>query len=305
MRRHGTIGAAAFAVIIALPSCAPGPALDEEPEAVAAPPEQRLEALPEEELEAWTLMVDGQPVDELLRDRERADAILQRLLGAPLERTTLERLVADIKEGRTSVDLPGDLSGIGLFTTVQFFDAYLAALDDAEATQTLSGKIQDYIFDDAQKAGHLAVDTRLEFFDTAASAAAMTPDRVERYHWDIEVLDGTYEVVPRSTIPTDPFPGTLQFSPEMIAKLTARGLDHKLWAIHDASSNKIISVRNVYQLFDDGSITRLPNGHRYYQTSDESCIDMMFAGYPAAHTLPAQPAYCLGRCAEPQIINTH
>ncbi len=171
--------------------------------------------------------------------------------------------------------------------------------------QVITGKIRDYVYDDSTKGGHLAVDTRVEIFKTDESFVAHKPDVTLRYHWDIEIQPGTFEVQPHSGNDLDPFPGTakypvpIQFTKATLKDIKKRGLKYKLFA-----KGEEIVVRHIYQVFDDGSIERLPDTDPWYQSTEESCIDIMFDRFPPAIDLPPQRGYCLGRCDQPQVVNT-
>jgi hypothetical protein len=243
----------------------------------------------EEGFEPWVTMVDGAPIAEILATSERAAGVVQTLLGTQ-DRGVVTELLASLRQGIASQGdvrgLPSAFGGIAGSVVVPFLEAYAA---DSLAP-TISGKIKDYVFDKADMSGHLAVETKVEH----------PLGLVERFHWDIEVLPGTYQVIPHSGIYEDPFPNTVYFDDEKLKDIAARQLDHKLFA-----QGPGIRVRHVYRILPDDSIERLHNNHPYYASTLDSCIDLMFAGEPPAIKLPPQPGFCLGRCAQPAVVNSN
>lgn len=262
-------------------------------------PAAMAEAEPEADFQEWVLVVKGVPIQRLVEDPEELRKAVVELVGTD-DRGQISEWVSAVRSRAGNAEgVHANLTGLAGFSAVQLLEAYLASFTELDAQRKVSGKIVDYIFDDAEKAGHLAVNTKVEYFDTSESYASQVPDRVKRYHWDIEVTDGTYQVIPHSGNRNDPFPGTLALVEPTLTAVEDRGLDHKLWA-----KGTGIVVRHVYEVFSDGSITRLPDTHPFYPSTAASCIDMMFAGPPPAIYLPPQPAYCLGRCDHPEVVNT-
>jgi hypothetical protein len=106
------------------------------------------------------------------------------------------------------------------------------------------------------------------------------------------------------------FPNFAREAGLMVGSGAASGFNYKLWA-----SGNTISVDKVW-IFDP-SINDFreidpatnPGDAMYsglFDPDPEACIDMMFVGDPPS-ALPADaapPYYCLGRCANPPIINT-
>lgn len=254
----------------------------------------------EEGFERWSLLAEGERFGRLEVNQDKLRKILQEVLdidvGSEEGRRALAKIIAKFDEGDVSTsDVPQALWGVSGSSTLA-----LARLGIGEK-QIISGKIRDYIYDDSKKSGHLAVETKVETFKTIANFSRRVPDRVEYFHWDIEV-EGIYQVQTYSGDPFDPFPGTVQFPPEALGpegSIQKRGLDHKLWA-----KGKGIVVRHVYRQVGAGPLERLPAGHPYYETTEESCIDLLFKGFPPARELPPQESYCLGRCDQPQVVNT-
>jgi hypothetical protein len=241
--------------------------------------------------ETWFTMVDGEPIDDVLRNPDRAPQIVQALLGNS-DREFVKELLASLRQGVPFPEdvrgVPSALGGIAGFAVVSFLEAYAAG---SPVGPTISGKIKDYVYDEDDLSGHLAVDTRVYLPWSRIT---------NRFHWDIEVRPGTYQVIPHSGDPNNPFPNTVTFDPAKLPEIAKRGLDHKLFA-----QGPGIRVRHVYKIRNDGSIQRYPNNHVFYASTVDSCIDLMFAGEPPAIYLPPQRGYCLGRCAQPAVVNSH
>lgn len=272
-----------------------------------AAPARVAEAEPEAGYQEIALVVEGLPIDALFASPAR---LSEAVLGlADTDNPEQIRAWIDVIESQDgdAADVPSNLTGIAALPSVQLLHAYLASLEGVDFNIRVRGRIDDYIYDAAKQAGHLAVNVKYEIFSTAASYTSGIPDHVKEYHWDVEVTDGTYEVVPHSGDPNNPFPNTLANLPldriagDPTAVPPLPPLVNKLWA-----KGKGIVVRHVYEVFSPTSIVRLPDKHPYYVSTDESCIDMMWAGpVPAIKTEPfGPPAYCLGRCAHPEIVNT-
>ena len=111
---------------------------------------------------------------------------------------------------------------------------------------------------------------------------------------------GDFDVKSRDdTDVNDVFPGT----PVAISQDTAAERDffYKLWA----NGNSIQVTRAEWE--NPGGIwVTFPPSDAIYAIDSQSCIDMMFMD-PPPETLPstaAPPAYCLGRCTTPPIVNT-
>ncbi|MGI9437906.1 MAG: hypothetical protein ACR2Q4_24250, partial [Geminicoccaceae bacterium] len=174
------------------------------------------------------------------------------------------------------------------------------------------GKIRDYVFVDETKSGHLAVELVQEEYCTRQAFLDCKPDRVTTYHWDIEVPEYCYEVHERDDngFPNNPFPTLPDVSfpphaldPDDARSIWCRCLDYKLYA-----KGSKIRILNVYKSVDGGDLIRLdeskPENAGYYQSTESSCVDIMFKGYPPATQLPPQIEYCLGRCVHPPVVNS-
>ena len=221
-------------------------------------------------------------------------------------------------------------------------DVVISEIPDQKPTTKVSGKICDYIFipdpEDPYKevqtgSGHLSVEVFQEQFNSLQALRDCKPDKTAFYHWDIEVtkfeIHKRYDLAENpdhTNFPNNPFPTLACKEPEMEfpefsldkddpRSIWCRGLNHKLFA-----KDQDIVVESVYQEIchhpaDGGSGEEDVPFHlldkndpviyeTFYQSTPESCIDIMFKGYPPLAHLPTQSSYCLGRCARPAIVNS-
>jgi hypothetical protein len=269
------------------------------------------ESLGQDRFFEFPLAVDGVPIDEFLLD-EDAPQILSTLEEIDVDecppqprpdrrwcRDALIPLLQRIEEAGfvPREEVPAALTGIGGFSTQLVLRAFL--FKEAHKVQ---GRIRDYIYVDATKSGHLAVDVKTLYFASAADRdAGKLPKRTELLHWDIEV-DSIYEVHERGTDYDDPFPYVdLELPTNAITSIwdPTRDLKYKLHA-----KGPGIKVRHVYRKIDSGTMQLLPSTDYRYTTTYESCIDLLFNPYPPESELPPQKGFCLGRCKHPDIINT-
>lgn len=264
-----------------------------------------------EGLDDWMLMAGGMPIEELRAQPEMARQVLRDVLGPDyrdypdeeLDKKLAELLAKAGEDGVRAADLPEALTGIPGFTVLQLLKAYL----EPELERKVSGTIRHYYFNfnDDRKGGYLEVDTVV---DTLRNGEIVETDT---YFWAIAVRPETFEVVLRCDINPDdpngcddngnmPFLDTLALPDKALEEdnqdgIWVRGLDHKLWA----KGTGIV----VVGVIRNGVL--LSPGDPLYASNADSCIDLMFAGYPPVSELPPQPGYCLGRCAHPEVVNTH
>ena len=293
--------------------------------------------LPIEECLPLDLMIMGMNFDEVLKNDRLEDILstLEEEIG--ISRDKLSEIVDErYTNGSLPLDMPNVLKGIGGFSTLQFLQRALANIvpspDFPERRTEVSGMIRDYVFvhesDHSQEnyiasgSGHLAVEMITEVFDTNEDYASKNPSFRELIHWDIDIKKQGYKVFRRN--PRDevisgaapPFslnPGDLTFPPASInpansQSIWCRGLDHKLFA----KGPDAFEIHHVYRQINCDQIERIdeivPIGggdiDPWYGVTPESCIDLMFRGFPPATELPDQSGYCLGRCKSPDIVNT-
>lgn len=222
----------------------------------------------------------------------------------------LRALLDRASVGTIDDDLPIIFHGLEGLSTIAALREY--ALGERVE---MKGRIVDYGFTkvgNTQGSGHLSVQMQFDHYDTADVLYQR-----EYLHWDIDVIkdesiDG-YEVMERQgdavSSPNDPFPGTVLFPPHAtnptdLRSVWFRGLDHKLYAKFND-----IKVRNIYHKVTtagsapDNEYVRLDDNNILYQATPNSCIDLMFKGYPPAVEIP-DIGFCLGRCAHPMLYNS-
>lgn len=255
-----------------------------------------------EGLDDWMLMAGGMPIEELIVQREEARRVLLEVLGYDYDDEQLAELLAMAREDDVRAsDLPDALTGIPGFTVLQLLGAYV----EPALERKVSGKIRKYYFNDDKKDGYLEVDTVVDTLDDGVIV------KTDTYSWVITVQPETFTVVPRCDINPDdpngcddngnmPFLDTLALPEAALLQdnpdgIWQRGLDHKLWA----KGTGIVVDRVIRN-----GVLLSPEHHPLYVSNEDSCIDLMFAGYPPVSELPPQPGYCLGRCAHPMVVNT-
>ncbi|MEM7024486.1 MAG: hypothetical protein AAF637_18190 [Pseudomonadota bacterium] len=295
----------------------------------AAPATAAMEEGSFEGFQELALMVDGVEISRLVEDKAGLRTKVEELLDTDEPDPAQIRKWLDILGGGEGswADVHPSLRGIAGLSVAQLLEAYLASQASTFLKTRVRGKIRDYLFDKdeaitdrQQGAGHLSVETWVDYFDSEASFAAETPDRTERYHWDIDVVrrivdeqetQGFIVVERDDTQPTNPFPGTIEDLPQPMLDRIFKGepdavppkppLLNKLWA-----EGKDIVIRSVYRIQDDFTVELLPDTDPQYASTDASCIDMMWAAdVPAVFTASSHPPnYCLGRCAHPLVVNT-
>jgi hypothetical protein len=271
------------------------------------------------------------PINDVLDDEEKARAVLQAL-GFQTATDALERFVSPYSEDDEALDPMRGVQGLAVRAFVNAFQQKFEIGDGTENLKVkVGGKVCDYIFipdlNNPEKGeGHLSVDVLHEYFKNDESLVSCKPDKTEFYHWDIEICE--YKVHKRfdllegdngdpSHFPKNPFP-TLQgviFPAHALDEndprsIWCRCLDHKLYA----KGKDAIKVQKVYRQIED-KITgesedfkllnkNDPEYREFYQSTKDSCVDIMFKGYPPLVGLPKQREYCLGRCEYPDIVNT-
>lgn len=285
-----------------------------------------------DEANTWALVVAGEPIGDEVRGRSFRELLEDPKIGPALRQLTdelretegidlltargqatikeqLDILASDPKEpGQVAVQLRGieGFSTALLLRTILFGESI-----------EVEGHIRDYVYVYKSKSGHLAVDMTTRLFKSDVVV------RKVFLHWDVEVLQGGYELHERqgsSANPDNPFPGipdlvfpAIALNPMEEKSIWKRGLNLKLFA----KGKKSIRIRNVFRQVDDGAIQRLRSDHPYYEVTAKSCVDLFVKGYPPNQTplstIPPKNAtelfaeeadFCLGRCAHPYIVNT-
>lgn len=182
---------------------------------------------------------------------------------------------------------------------------------DASRTSTveLSGTITDYSFsrNGNKGSGELTVET----YQTVLHDGGIV--EVSNYVWTIEINPNGYDIHTHSGNRDDPFPGTLFFDDDMLDRIEDRGFNVKL----HASGPGAIKIKNVEKDGFDIEPSDPQYGH-LLQTSQDDCIDIFLKvetdanGDPILDEIPEtyvelmadEYSYCLGRCANPAIVNS-
>ncbi|MDH3667697.1 MAG: hypothetical protein OEN23_12275 [Paracoccaceae bacterium] len=210
--------------------------------------------------------------------------------------------------------VPG-LTGLGGVLGHAFLDLTEQGLQgnnfngQARVVVSMSGQILDYEYDSSDGSGLIEAVTYISR-SVVTPGLGVPPARVTAYKYKVEVDPGGFTVVPHSNNRDDPFPGTLAFSPEMLDRVESLGFMYKLWANGTAIGVTDVWRDDNFQWGSPANFTLLdpsdPEYARLYQTDADSCIDMMFVDQPPATyaDLQGPPFYCLGRCADPLLINT-
>jgi hypothetical protein len=268
------------------------------------------------------LFVEGQPVDEFVANlrgnAQQAEAFLRNPppngLGIDVPTDDLYALVQQFQEDpRRVLAVPDVLQGIAGLPSLVLLQRLLPLnlSQPAVADKVIYGKIRDYIYPGEGQDWHVSVDI---CFDEKGFVP-LGEDRREFYHWDVDIKDaasGVRERQPPSD-PSDPatygdpFPGLdFNFPAEAIdpanpGSIWRRGLDHKLNA-----KGTGITIRNVYyRKLSEPTLSRLPDNHPLYASTDASCVDLFTPGPPpGTFGQLVGNDYCLGRCAHPAIFNT-
>lgn len=250
---------------------------------------------------------------EVLGDETRLRGVLGMMREGLAEDLPLDQMISQIRagDGRTNGNISRGLNGLGGI----FGHAMLKAAEakapggtyEAANVVTIDarGHIDGYFFDHQQDGGYLHVTTEITIGFPNGNVD------VDRYRYEVEIGNNTFDVIDKDTSDsTDVFPGTdLQIPAEMAA-----GFNYKLWA-----KGAQIRVRRLWVDHNDNAVFEpnervttanhgdwRDNYRNLLRADPDACIDMMFAHYPP-ETLPpgaSPPFYCLGRCANPPLINT-
>lgn len=255
-------------------------------------------------------------IDEAISNESDMRTALEKIGDRSNTTTSLGQLIRDIRSDNVnqSVPVPG-LTGLGGVLGHAMLNEAETALrgndtfdPDKQIFVSVSGEIQDYEYNAGQNSGRLEVITHVTTTPVPNNRPGRTIPRTTSYLWTIEVVNnggGGFRAYQHNGNPSDPFPGTMPFTAEMLALIQARGYQWKLWA--SGTDIKIVDVqikRGASQQFT--TLSNMPKYTRLFNEISDNCIDMMFIAQPPA-TLPDHldpPFYCLGRCANPLIVNT-
>ena len=259
-------------------------------------------------------------------------------LGGP---PTVGREIAKIRKcnvtpGVGNRRIPG-LRGLGGALGLMFLDRASNAVGGATPGKfnpgsrvlvSMHGQINDFTFtEDAVDPmignGTLDVTTYITWKVVSSGSGNPAP-KTESYRWVIDVANDGFQIEPNSTDPLDPFPVSgMTFDQDMLKriesldfkfKLWARGLDIEVKQLWYKAWNKAVEVQIAGTQKPDGSpFSTSTKYDRLDDPDDEACIDIFFAvptsgdvpaDMPGLKALGGPPFYCLGRCANPKIINT-
>ncbi len=282
------------------------------------------------------LVVQGAPANDVLNRRGASglNSALERFGGTERSGKLFDR-VSQIRDSNeiSSIDVPG-LTGVGGIFGHAFVEAAArkhirninrgagvwGRFDPLSSVEmNLAGQIVDYHHNDGDGSGRIESITYIEYAYTPPGGGAPV-EWTDAYRYKVVIDPGGFEVVPRCDVnppqctpgDTDPFPGTIGFDSQTLQRIwdPTDGFRYKLWA--NGTEIRVTEVKRVANYtggVDWSTVPALPNAGPYarlYETDADSCVDMMFQNEPP-ETLPddaAPPFYCLGRCADPLLINT-
>lgn len=251
-------------------------------------------------------VVNGKRTRDILRDPALLDGTFDKI-----EETLKKAYDVKAEPGETlqdrierieQSDFVAGLAGISVRT---FLHAVKQTLGPdgrfaRQATVITKGKIQAYYFDDGPSTDK---NDCLEVLMVTRPVLANATGPVIAYRWtvfaNLQAAKRRHDNEPGYD-KNDVFPDS-DSVPIGEALAAARMAEYKLWA-----KAGDIEVRKVELSVNNGPFVTLPQIDPLYQSTPESCIDMMFQVYPP-RTLPPYvrpPFYCLGRCEHPRIINT-
>lgn len=228
------------------------------------------------------------------------------------DETNLGTLISCIKTAHSGGGSVPELAGFGGVNALAFLDAAKMTLNpsgdhgaDRKVVITLLGRIEDYLFlkdpDPTVVAGTGILWANTTITRTLTINGAVTAEISVAYRWQVRVVNNGFRVVQRSNAdPEDPFPETMTFEQDTLDRINDPDipLNYKLWVRGKKIIIELVQKRNS----QNNWVTMKNKGAnaKFYQRTDENCIDMMFQDEPP-QTLGnlAPPLYCLGRCGDP------
>lgn len=234
-------------------------------------------------------------LDEFIRglDREELGRELQSFL------VSLEGEDIDYSGALPQDALKRRLSNIGGFYAILGMRAFVECVVIRgnrlkPGDQRLFGKIVDYAYNENTSGAHI------DFEANHALTCAGEEILDEKYSIHISVTpynDRGEQIglIKHKKNEKGKFPvlrGFLPNDPEVLHNL--KDMNYKLHTIGESI--------NITAAFRDGEL--LPQDHPIYLQNSSSCIDIFFMNEPDPFALPPQHEYCMGRCAEPPLINT-
>jgi len=276
----------------------------------------------------------AKPIDVILDNPDLAKRVIDDLDLKMSPSCALQFIDNPSEDSEGSPKALRGISGVGVAPFLRAYDARIEK-KNSEFRVKVGGKACDFVFipDPFSSSdrpdtgtGHLSVDVLHEYFESDESLRNCKPDQTDFYHWDIKIKNFTvhkrYDLIeeykntpeyfpdtPFPSLPDAPFPAHT-LDPDDSRSIWCRCLDHKLLAMGDE-----VEIEHVYrqichespQIPDENFHLLDRNDPRYkgyYESTEETCVDIMFKGYPPLAGLPEQREYCLGRCKHPDIVNT-
>ena len=280
----------------------------------------RVQPVPIDQASSWTDIVPLSTVIQLSPDTMPVD--LNSVLGSEAE---LRRALDEFFPGSENIDNLGEridfirgtkddperrfeaFRGLGGVLAHEFLNAAKATLDRSgrfdpskRVYEFFYGQTEEFVFDKDDGSGRIVNTT---YFTTVTVPLGVGPivSTTDSYRWDIAVEPGGFTVVPKTSNPNDPFPGTLDFSPAMLNRINALGFQYKLWA----KGTLIDIVAIEFKPNGAANYSLVPASDPRYDRTDANCVDMLFVNFPPPVLGTLQPPlYCLGRCDNPMLINT-
>ncbi len=282
--------------------------------------EPRIRQTPIEDAASWDDIVplntmiqiseDGAPVDlnTVLASEETVRQALDTLFPRSAGTDNLRQRIEEIRGGKSGDRPPELLRGLGGLYAHEFLNSVEATLGrngnfdpDKRVYEFFYGHTREFAFNERAGTGRILNFT---YFTRVVVTGDNDPiiTTTDSYRWAVRVAEGGFSVIEKDdSDPNDPFPGTLEFSPEILNRVDALGFEYKLWA----KGTSIIIEDIAFKGDGDPTYVSLPTSDPRYDRTDSNCIDMMFVNFPPPTLGTLQPPlYCLGRCDNPMLINT-
>ena len=283
-------------------------------------------------------MIEGKDIDVLLETKEGVEEGIKGFAKNYPSYTTIGDLITKLRsknQASSNDDQAPGFTGIGgalgneLLTIIE--EEALAAADtydtNTSVVVSLEGKIIHYRFipdttNPAQGNGELTVITAVSSRTYLPNGTISPTAKTVGYKWQIEVEGNSFEIhenchlVLNTCGPDDqPFPDAMDLSEAMKDRVKSLGFKIKLWAegvgivVHNVwrKENFNWNAANNNSYWGNALDRNDARWTRFYETDDQSCIDFMFASTTPPTDLSglgAPPFYCLGRCADPAIVNS-
>jgi hypothetical protein len=205
-----------------------------------------------------------------------------------------------------STDLVNNQSkGVSNAVFSPFWGSYTAGMTVNQKTiisVAVSGQIVGYYFDSTgAKESCIAARTlvRTTWEHNITGRQTITENETE-YH-----VFGNFQVAVRDdSDPSNVFPTAIGMKiSSAVADSGGVSRRYKLWDNQTATSSTL-RVRLARKKNPGGVWVDLPEPNPVYEVGPNDCVDMMFVDQPPEFLTFPPPFYCLGRCANPPLINT-